>query len=206
MSLCKPNCITGLPDFGAIDDCDINALLSSGAIAKIILPRCDLNIVDVDDPAEWTTNLTNADISIPFVGNGKIDEQQESGEVPIGCEMVPTICKKPFEYISYITDTAAQTDTALYNSILAQRLGLSVAFLTCDGILLIDPDWTTGNPIGIDKSSFKVSQIFPGDIDSKMYYKITGELTDCRSLKRVKLSAATITALSGGAGSGGGGI
>ena len=201
MSLCKPNCITGLPDFGAIDDCDIQSLLSSGAIAKIILPRCDLNVTDVDDPTEWTANLAALDISIPFVGNGKIDEQQESGEVPIGCENVPTICKKPFEYISYITDTAAQTDWDLYNSILKQRLGLSVSFLTCDGILLIDPDWTPGTPIGIKKSSFKVSQIFPGDIDSKMYYQITGELAECRSLKRVKLSAATITALSGGSGS-----
>ena len=54
-------------------------------------------------------------ITIPYIGNGKIDEQTESGEIRVGCQTVNTICKKPFEYTSYITDTTAQTDYLKYN-------------------------------------------------------------------------------------------
>ena len=33
-AICKPNCVTSLPNFGAINDCDITATLASGEIAK----------------------------------------------------------------------------------------------------------------------------------------------------------------------------
>lgn len=203
MSICKPSCVTGLPNFGAIDDCDIISSLSSGEITKIILVKCDQVFDDVDDASEWTAAIGAGNVSIPFVGNGKIDEQTESGDIRIGCESVMTICRKPFEFTSYITDTAAQTEWSLYNQILAQRLGLSVGFLTCDGVLLIDPDWTSGSTIGIAKSSLKVSQVFNGEADGKMFYKISGELNECRSLKRVKLTQSTIDAIEEGQGSGG---
>ena len=35
-SICKPNCVTVLPNFGTIDQCDITALLSSGEITNEI--------------------------------------------------------------------------------------------------------------------------------------------------------------------------
>lgn len=195
MSICKPNCVTGLPAFGAIDDCDIQSLLTSGEVAQVIFTKCNLDWVDVDDPTEWETNIQANDVSIPFVGNGKIDEQTESGELRIGCTTISTICKKPFEFTSPIADTTSQTEWSLYNEIQKQRLGLSVAFLTCDGILLIDPDWVTGEPIGIKLSMLKISQIFSGEADGKMTYKINGEVSECRSLKRVKLSADTLAVI-----------
>lgn len=203
MAICKPSCVTGLPNFGAIDDCDIVSSLSSGEITKIILVKCDATFTDVDDSAEWSTAIAAGDVTVPFVGNGKIDEQTESGEIRVGCETVMTICRKPFEFTSYITDSVAQTEWDLYNQILEQRLGLSVAFLTCDGILLIDPDWTTGGTIGIAKSSLKVSQVFNGEADGKMFYKISGELNECRALKRVRLAQTTIDAIEDTVGSGG---
>lgn len=196
MAICKPNCVTGLPEFGAISDCDLNALFSSGEIAKVIFSKCDLEIDDVDDPTEWETNITGANVTIPFVGNGKIDEQNESGDYRIGCQTVNSICKKPFEFTSPITDTTSQTEWSLYNDIQKQRLGLSVMFLTCDGVLLIDPDWTTGNTSGLSLSSLKIAQIFGGEADGKMTYKISGEVSECRSLKRVKLSADTLAVIS----------
>lgn len=195
MSICKPNCVTGLPAFGAIDDCDIQTLLTSGEIAQVIFTKCDLDFTDVDDPTEWETNIQANDIAIPFVGNGKIDEQSESGELRIGCTTVSTICKKPFEFTSPIADTTSETEWDLYNQIQKQRLGLSISFLTCDGILLIDPDWTTGNPIGLKLSTLKIAQIFSGEADGKMTYKINGEVSECRSLKRVKLSADTLAVI-----------
>jgi hypothetical protein len=198
MSVCKPNCVTGLPNFGAINDCDVTSLLASGEIAKIIFTKCDAGFVDVDDDAEWGTKLTEGDITIPFVGNGKLDETQESGEIRVGCQTVSTICKKPFEFTSYITDTTTQTDPTLYNDILKQRLGLTVSFLTCDGYLLINPDWVTTANIGLSLSMLKISQIFSGEADSKMYYKISGEITECRSLKRVKLSSDTLAVINAG--------
>ena len=67
--------------------------------------------------------------------------------------------------------------------------------MTCDGILLINPDWTTGNTIGSALSMLRISQIFSGETDGKMTYKINGEITECRSLKRVKLSQDTINIL-----------
>jgi len=198
MAICKPNCVTALPSFGAIDDCDVTSLLASGEIAKIIFTKCDSGFTDVDDDAEWGSKLTEGDITIPFVGNGKLDETQESGEIRVGCQTVSTICKKPFEFTSYITDVDGQTDSTLYNDILKQRLGLTVSFLTCDGYLLINPDWVTTQNIGLALSMLKISQIFSGEADSKMYYKISGEITECRSLKRVKLSAATIAVINAG--------
>jgi hypothetical protein len=69
-------------------------------------------------------------------------------------------------------------------------------FLTCDGVLLIDPDWTTGNTAGLSLSSLKIAQIFGGEADGKMTYKISGEVSECRSLKRVKLSADTLAVIS----------
>lgn len=196
MAICKPNCVTTLPNFGAIDDCDLVNLFSSGEIAKVVFMKCNLDVTDVDDDTEWGTNIDNGDVTIPFVGNGKIEEQNESGEQRIGCQTVNTICKKPFEFISPITDTASQTEWSLYNDLQKQRLGLSVAFVTCDGILLIDPDWTTGENPGLKLSMLKISQIFSGEADSKMTYKINGEISECRSLKRVKLSQATLDVLS----------
>ena len=196
MAICKPNCVTGLPDFGAINDCDIQSLFSSGEVAKVIFLKCNLAVTDVDDPTEWETNLAAGDVTIPPVGNGKIDEQTESGEVRIGCQTVSTICKKPFEFISPITDTSSQTEWSLYNEIQKQRLGLTVAFVTCDGILLINPDWVTTENPGLSLSTLKISQILSGEAYGKMTYKINGEVEECRSLKRVKLSADTLEILS----------
>jgi hypothetical protein len=190
--ICKPNCVTTLPAFGAIDTCDLLSSLSSGEIAMIIFAKCNRTFTDIDDANEWETHITNGDITIPFIGNGKIDEQAESGEIRIGCTTVSTTCKKPFEFSSPIVDNTSQTEWALYNSIVAQRLGLGVMFLTCDNILLVNPDWVTTRAPSMSLSSFKVSQIFSGEADGKMSYKINGEIAECRSLKRVKLSQDTI--------------
>ena len=103
--------------------------------------------------------------------------------------------QKPFEFVSLVTDTASQTEWDLYNQIQKQRLGLQISFLTCDGILLINPDWVTGSTIGLPITMLKIAQIFSGETDSKMTYKISGEIAECRSLKRVKLSADTIAIL-----------
>jgi len=88
MAICKPNCVTGLPNFGAVNDCDLQASFSSGEIAQVIFTKCNLEIDDVDDATEWETNITNGDVTVPFAGNGKIDEQTESGEYRVGCQTV----------------------------------------------------------------------------------------------------------------------
>ena len=40
-NICKPNCVTVLPNFGSIDQCDITALLSSGEITNVIFAKCN---------------------------------------------------------------------------------------------------------------------------------------------------------------------
>ena len=197
-NICKPNCVTGLPNFGTIDQCDIAALLSSGEITNEIFAKCNETFDDIDDPAEWQAKLDAGTITIPYIGNGKIDEQTESGEIRVGCQTVFTICKKPFEYTSYITDTTSQTDYLKYNQIVKQKLGLGIMHLTCDGILLIDPSWVTGAAPAIKLSNVKISQIFSGGADSKMMYKINGEMLGCLSLMRVKLSQDTIDVITTG--------
>ncbi len=206
-NICKPNCVTGLPNFGSIDQCDINSLFSSGEIAQLIFAKCTETFDDVDDPVEWTDKLETSVATILYLGNGKIDEQTESGEIRVGCQTVFTICKKPFEYTSSITDTTAQTDYLKYNAIQKQKLGLGVMFLTCDGYLLISPDWISGDAPSIKLSNVKISQILSGEADSKMFYKVNGEMLECRSLARVKLSEETIDALNSTiVTSGGGGL
>jgi len=198
MSICKPNCVTVLPNFGSIDQCDITALLSSGEITNIIFIKCDETFTDIDSPTEWQSKIDASTITIPYIGNGKIDEQTESGEIRIGCQTVNTICKKPFEYTSYITDTVAQTDYDKYNQIVKQKLGLGVMFLTCDGLLLINPSWSAGEAPANKLSTLKVSQVFSGEADSKRFYKISGEMNGCLSLKTVKLSADTAEVITTG--------
>lgn len=193
--ICKPNCVTALPNFAAVDDCDLLASFTSGEIAVILFMKCNLEFTDIDDANEWETNITNGDITIPFPGNGKIDEQAESGEMRIKCTTVSTVQRKPFEFTSPIVDNVAQTEWDKYNSIMKQRLGLVVAFLTCDNILLISPDWVSGEVPGLGLSSLKVSQIFSGEADGKMTYKINGDIAESRSLKRVKLSPETVEIL-----------
>ena len=106
--------------------------------------------------------------------------------------------QKTFEYTSYITDTTAQTDYLKYNQIQKQRLGLGIMHLTCDGILLIDPSWVSGESPAIKLSTVKISQVFSGEADSKMMYKISGEMLGCLSLMRVKLSPETIEVITTG--------
>lgn len=195
-AICKPNCVTALPNFGAIDDCDITKRLTSGEIAKVVFVKCNMEVTDIDDDLEWETNISNGLVTIPFVGNGKIDEQSEAGEMRIGCQTVSTICNKPFEFSSPIVDTDAETEWSLYNDIQKSKLGLTVLFITCDGIVLINPDWVSGQNPGLPFSKLKISQIFTGEADSKMMYKINGEISECRSLKRVKLSTETLEILS----------
>lgn len=194
-NICKPGCGTGLPNFGAIDDCDIKDLVSSGEIAKVIFTKCDLAFTDIDDAAEWEEGISTSVISIPYSGNGKIDEATESGEIRIDCFTDYTISKKPFEYTSYVVDKTAQTDVDKYNLIRKKRRGLGIMFLTCDGILLINPDWTAGEVPSIKLSMLKLSQLFPGEADSQMFYKINGETLEGRAFKRVKLSDEVIEVL-----------
>jgi len=196
-AICKPNCVTSLPNFGAINDCDITAMLASGEIANIIFIKCNETFTDVNDATEWTAKKTANSISIPFAGNGSIKEKSESGEVRIKCQTVSTICKKPFEFTSYIADNTAQTDYVLYNQLQKQRLGLSIMFLTCDGILLISPDWTTGKIAGLKPTTLKIDQVFSGEADSKMHYKINGEVEECRAFKRMAISQAVLDVING---------
>jgi hypothetical protein len=197
-AICKPNCVTVLPNFGSIDQCDIEALLTSGEIINTLFAKCNEPFTDIDSPTEWQDKINAGLVTIPYTGNGKIDEQAETGEVRIGCQTINTICKRPFEYTSPIVDTTSQTDYLKYNQINKQRLGLGVMHLTCDGILLINPSWITGKSPAIKLSSIKISQIFSGEADSKMTYKINGEMLGCDSLMRVKLSDDTIDVITAG--------
>lgn len=192
--VCLPNCVTTLPNFGAIDICDIEKNLTSGEIAKIIFIKCDEVFTDILDPVEWTAKKTAGDLTVPFAGNGKLDKAEKSGEKRIACKTIYTISKRKFEYSSPLVDNVTQSEWALYNSLEQQKLGLAVMFLTCDGILLIDPDYTTGSTAGI-KASFDVNQILSGEVDGQMEYMIDGEITEKRSLKRVLLPSTVLSIL-----------
>lgn len=189
--ICKPTCAPGLPNFGIVDDCDVVDSFASGEIAKVIPMNCGLNFTDVDSATEWTSAIQLSKISVLPDGNGKIDAAARSGDVRVKCITIQPICKKPFDFTTRLVDNTSQTDVAKYNSLTKQVLGLGVTFLTCDGYLLIDPDWAAGKSPSIKLASFYIDQVFDGVADGQMYYQIKGELSTCKALKRVKLSAAT---------------
>ena len=58
-NICKPNCVTVLPNFGSIDQCDITALLSSGEITNVIFAKCNETFDDIDSPNEWQSKITD---------------------------------------------------------------------------------------------------------------------------------------------------
>lgn len=193
--VCLPNCVTGLPNFGTVNVCDIVNSLTSGEIAKIILIKCDEVFTDLLDSAEWLSKKTAGVLTVPFAGNGKIDKAERSGEKRIGCQTITTITKRKFEYSSPLVDNVGNTDWSLYNTLFAQKLGLSVMFLTCDGVLLVSPDWVTGGIAGIKKSILDIDQIFSGEIDGQMEYMISGEITEARALKRITLPQSVLAVL-----------
>ena len=45
----------------------------------------------------------------------------------------------------------------------------------------------TTKTIGLKLSTLKISQVLNGEADDKMFYKVSGETAEGRSLKRVKL-------------------
>ena len=125
----------------------------------------------------------------------RLMNRQKAVSIVLDVRPFHLFAKKPFEFVSPVTDTASQTEWDLYNQIQKATFRLADFILTCDGILLINPDWVTGSTIGLPITMLKIAQIFSGETDSKMTYKISGEIAECRSLKRVKLSADTIAIL-----------
>lgn len=195
MAICNPSCLTALPTFDAVNDCDLQKSFASGEIAQLILGVCNLTFTDILDATEWTTKKTANLITIPFGGNGNLGETSFNNPVRVKCKDVSTSARKPFEFNSPIVDNDTNSEWSLYNDIIANKENLGIMFLTCDGNLLISPDWTTGeNPL-LTTATINVNQMYSGESDSVMMYKINGELTEYRALKRVKLTQAVLNVI-----------
>jgi len=193
--ICYNNCVTGLPTFDSINDCNVEDLLISGEIANIIAIKCGETFTDILDAAEWAAKKAANTISIPFKGTGSIGAIEGSGEVKVGCQQIQTIHRRPFEYTSPIVDKDGHTDVALYNSLLDQKLGINLMFVNCDGILIFASDWGTGLHPGIKPYQFMISDLFSGEDGAVMNYSITGQINSKRILKREPLTSAILALL-----------
>ena len=192
---CNVDCIDVLPQFDAIDICNLSDSFRSGEITKIILGVCNLTFTDILDPAEWTAHKTAGLISIPFMGNGNIGETTYKNTVRVGTTDVSSGARKPFEFMTKLVDNVAQTEWALFNDLHDTRTNLGVMFLNGDGHLILDPDWTTGtNPL-VAQGLININQVFGGEADGQMEYRIKGEMTEDRSLKIVKLPQSVLDIL-----------
>ena len=194
-NICNPDCLTVLPNFEAIDSCDLIKSLRSGEIAKIIVGRCDLAFADILDVAEWTTKKANGDISIMMAGNGSLGEKSYTNTLRISCKDIDTGAKKPFEFMTYLGDNVAYTEYSVYNDLISNKLNVGIMFLTCDGFLLINPSWATGDNPLLNTSKINFDQIFSGEANSQAQWKISGEISEDNILKPVKLTSAVLAVL-----------
>lgn len=193
--ICYSACVTALPTFDSINDCNVEETFLSGEIANIIAVKCDVTFDDILDVTEWQAKKTANQISIPFKGNGSIGAIEGSGERKVGCQQVTTIHRRPFEYRSPITDTSGHTDVGLYNSLIDQKMGINLMFVNCDGVLIFASEWTTGGHPAIKPYQFMISDTFSGEDGAVMEYAITGQISSKRILKRVKLTPGILALL-----------
>ena len=188
--ICTPACITdALPQFGTIGTCGDITSFRSGEIPYIGFVKCNSTFTDIEDPAEWAAKKAAGEITILPVGSGNIGEKSATQTKRINCQNITTKCETPFEFRSAIIDSTTQAEWALYNQVETKAAYLLPFFVTCDNHLLVNPDYVTGGNIGIDKKSMIVSQVLSGEEDSDMEYSIKGVLTNCKSLKVVKMDA-----------------
>ena len=195
MSNCNPTCIEDLPNFESVDICNLQNTFASGVIEKIIVAKCNITFTDINDPAEWTAKITSGDISIPFPGVGSIGEIQAGTEVRIGNRKISILGTKPFEFTTPIVDNVNNTEWALFNDLYKQRQNVALLFLTTDGKLLISPDWISGKNPAISNNTFLISQIFSGEENSNLQYKISGTLATDLSLNRVNIPASVLAVI-----------
>ena len=129
--------------------------------------------------------------SLP-VGNGKIDEV---ARVTRNVLMVsPNVNQeKHFLNLPLVADNSRDRVDKIQPSVGAKiriRLRCYIRWYSVDR-----PDWVTTKTIGLKLSTLKISQVLNGEADDKMFYKVSGEIAEGRSLKRVKLPADVLNVI-----------
>ena len=193
--ICIPECVTALTPFSTINVCNLTTSLRSGEIAKLVFFKCNSVVIDVTSDTEWGTLFSSGNAIKTLVGRGTISEKSSDGVIRLGCQDVATISKYPFTYESELVDATLATDASIYNDLNNAKLNLTVAFLTCDGWLIINPDYTTGTNIGLKLDALNISPVYSGEANSKTKYVINGALSEDAILKPIKLTSAVLALL-----------
>jgi hypothetical protein len=194
-NFCNPSCFVDLTQFSTIDICNLAEAMRSGEIVKLIFIGCQVEVTDITDESEIGGYKTANTLIPSFPGRAKIDEKTTEGVVRIGCQDVSTIGKYPFEFESEIVDKNTGSEWQLYNDINNNKLNLTIAFLTCDGWLLVNPRYSSPGKIGLAIDSLNISPIYDGVANGKMKYTIKGTLSEQEILRPIKLTDAVLALL-----------
>jgi len=192
--LCNPCTTVEMPSFSGIY-CDVTKNLSSGEIPYIGFAKCDTTFDDILDVVEWEAKKAALEVVVLPVGIGSIAEKTEKTVKRIACQNVVTACEKAFQFNSLIMDNDTYNEWASYNKIEELSTSIRPFFITCDNVLLIDPNWVSGSNIGLSISKLTVDNLASGEEDSNYEYVIKGVLTECKTFKRVAITTAILNAI-----------
>lgn len=187
---CNPSCLLPQSQFSSINACDLAAAMRSGEIVKAIFITCDVLVDDITDETEIQSYKTANKLVPTLLGRGKIDEKTNEGIVRIGCQNVATISKYPFEYESELVDTTSGSEADVYNDLNNNKLNLTIAFLTCDNWLLVNPNYSAGGQLGLKIDELNISPIWGGEANGQMKYVIKGAVSEKQIIKSIKLTDA----------------
>lgn len=194
--ICNPNCnTTPLTPFAAIG-CNLEDHLISGEIPYLGFTRCDTLFTDILDTAEWTAKKASGDVVILPMGQVVLNPKAAGNTKRVGCRTITTSYTKEFSYSSPIIDTVTDAESAVWSDLDANKDNILPFFITCDGSLLIQNGWASGEVIGFETSTAIVdSNNEDGGENSNYVYTFNGTIKDRRIFKRVKLTAAQLAAI-----------
>lgn len=195
MEICNPCDVLDMPSFNGILFCNVVKNLASGEIPYVGFVKCDVTFTDILDTVEWAAKIAAGDVVVLPVGIGSISEKSEKTTKRIQCQNVVTAYEKAFQFNSIMVDTTTLLEWAEYNKLSDLSTSIRPFFITCNNILLINPNWASGENIGLSISKLTVDNIASGEEDSNYEYSIKGIITEPKVFKRVELTTAILTAI-----------
>jgi len=118
-----------------------------GGVSNLLLLKCDLGIIDLTNPAEWTTLKSTNKLIVSPNGIGEIQDA-ETTEDEIDCS--PAVVVDEISSITFMTkvfDNVTYLDFDFENDIKNLYNAYTFMYIGCDGLLYYSRNWvTTKNP------------------------------------------------------------
>lgn len=190
MGNCTASCLATAPTF-TFAGCSLQDAIRSGYIKNFIATRCDITITDITDDTEIASYYTASKMFTSPTLTGELPFPSLSDPITENCQPeVNTKRTYNFNFTSYRVDNTSQTDFAQWDAFDNKLDTWYIAPVTCDNIILVPQEFTTGSNLGFEMRG-TISAVIPNG--NAMYYE--GQLTFNYNgiVKGIALAADVIT-------------